>query len=259
VAPGDFNRVLSGAGFGYDALPLDFVKLRNSVGDAEVGLRIGLVQQPAFRAVLSTTVRLPTGQVDSPNHFADLGSGDAQTDLEGGLELAVEPGTVVALALASSYTRQLAQTLTRRITVPERPIALAAAQASVRRDLGDVFRASAYPSLRLSRALRVYLAAHYLKKLRDEVTLVGDGPAPSGFPGAEPVEALEQETEMEILHLGGGVYFRADRDARGPRLPIEAGIDYRTAFDGRGGQAPKATRVNFFLRLYWRLWGARER
>ncbi len=251
----DINTVLTSDGFGYDAFPLAFAKLSNALGDAEVGLRWGLIQAPRARATLITKVRLPTGKLDSPAHFTDLGAGDKQTDVIGGLELALEPGSAVALAVSASYTLQLSQQLQRRITVPERPIALAAAQTLVRRDLGDVVQLAAYPSLRLNKAFRVYLSGNYFKKFQDKITMPGGAAAPTGFPGAEPVEALEQETEMEMLSLGGGIYFRMTEDQAGrPRLPIEAGIDYRTAFDGKGGLTPNPTRLNFYLRLYYGLW-----
>lgn len=258
LGPEDVNTVLTSATFGYNAFPLAFAKRRNSLGDAEVGLRFGLIQSPGTRATLTTTVRLPTGSVDAPGHFADLGSGDAQTDIIGGLELALEPGNAVALALSAKYTLQLGHQLRRRITVPERPIALEAAETVVDRNLGDIVQLGAYPSVRLNNVLRVYLSGHYFRKSRDQFSMPGGTNSPSGFPGAEQVEVLEQETEMEILSLGGGIYYRAAEDRAGrPRLPIEAGIDYRTAFDGTGGGAPKPTRVNFYLRLYYGLWWKR--
>lgn len=256
ISADDINAVLTEATFGYNALPLAFAKRRNNLGDAEVGLRYAMLRSPAVRATLATTVRLPTGTLDSPAHFADLGTGDKQTDVVGGVELALEPGTAVALALSASYTLQLGQQLRRRITVPERPIALEAAETLVQRNLGDIVQVSVFPSLRLSGAFRVYLAGHYFRKSRDEVTLAGTAVAPTGFPGAEPVEALERETEMERLSLGGGVYYRSTEDrGGGGKLPIEAGIDYRTAFDGKGGLTPSPSRINFYLRLYFGLWG----
>jgi hypothetical protein len=258
ITTDDINTVLTSNGFGYDAFPLAFAKLSNSLGDAEVGLRWGLIQERSVRATLVTKVRLPTGTLDSPVHFTDLGSGDKQTDLIGGLELSLEPGNAVSLAVSASYTLQLSQQLQRRITVPERPIALAAAQTVVRRDLGDVVQFAAYPSVRLNKAFRVYLSGNYFKKFQDEVTMPGGATAPTGFPGAESVDALEQKTEMEMLSLGGGIYFRMTEDKVGrPRLPIEAGIDYRTAFDGKGGLTPNPTRLNFYLRLYYGLWWKR--
>ncbi len=251
----DLNTVLTATDFGYNALPLEFAKRRNAIGDAEIGIRYGLLQSPMARVAVAATVRLPTGSLDDPGHFVDLGTGDEQTDVIGGLELALEPGSVAALALSASYTVQLGQQVRRRITIPERPIALERAETVVRRDLGDMVQIGAYPSIRLNKAFRVYLSGNYFRKFRDQVTIPAGGGSPSGFPGAEPVEALERETEMEILSLGGGIYFRASEDRAGrPRLPVEAGLDYRTAFDGKGGLTPRPTRINFYVRLYYGLW-----
>ncbi len=250
------NTVLTEPSFGYNASPLAFAKRRNTLGDAEVGLRWGLVQSTGARVVLSTKVRLPTGKVDLPSHFTDLGTGDKQTDLIAGLDAALEPGEGVALGLSGSYTMQLSHQLRRRLTVPERPIALEAAETLVQRNLGDILEISAHPSIRLNRAIRVYLSGTYFRKFRDAVTLAGGDIG--DIPGAEPPAALEEESDMQLLTLGGGIYFRSAEDRAGrPRLPVEAGIDYRTAFDGKGGLTPNPTRLHFFLRLYWRLWGER--
>ncbi|MBE0595376.1 MAG: hypothetical protein IH616_23555, partial [Gemmatimonadales bacterium] len=61
---GAVNDMLPDTAFGYGALPLGFTKYKQKFGDIEVGLRYGLVQSTAVRAVLATTVRLPTGKVD---------------------------------------------------------------------------------------------------------------------------------------------------------------------------------------------------
>lgn len=257
LAVEDINTVLTQEEFGYDAFGLEFAKLRNSLGDLELGLRFGLLQTAGVRAVLSGTVRLPTGKLDDPGHVVDLGSGDHQMDVVGGLELALEPGSAVGISLFGRYTLQLPHTLERRVAPPDRPIALAALQAPVRRDLGDVLEAGVYPTVRLSQAFRAYLSAYYRRQFEDRYSLPSGVTLPTSAPGAVPVAALAQESAMEAISLGGGVYYRSVTDRRGLTLPIEAGIDYRTAWDGSGGLTPKPTRVNFYLRLYYRLWGRR--
>jgi hypothetical protein len=257
LAVEDINTVLTQSEFGYDALPLAFAKLRNSFGDLEVGLRLGLLQFSAVRAVLSGTLRLPTGRIDDPSHVVDIGSGDHQMDVVGGFELALEPGSAVGISMFGRYTLQMPHTLSRRVAPPDRPIALSAFQVPVRRDLGDVVEAGVYPTVQLSRAFRAYLSVYYRRKFEDSYTLPSGVILPTSAPGAVPVEALAQESAMEAISLGGGVYYRSVTDRRGLTLPIEAGIDYRTAWDGSGGLTPKPTRVNFYLRLYYRLWGRR--
>jgi hypothetical protein len=223
------QRVLTQASFGYEAFPFDFVKRRQRLGDLELGFRWGLVQSDALRAVLVGTARLPTGIRDDPDHFIDFGTGDRQTDVIGGLEAVWMPGDILALAVTGDYTIQFKDQLVRRAS--DAPFAPLATRQTVTRDLGDVLRLSAYPSLRLSDAFTAYGSVHYFRQ----------GPETDGA-----------STRLETLSLGAGVHYSPH--GLPDQLPIQAGIDYRAAF--RGEHAPKDVRLNFYLRLYYRIFGS---
>jgi hypothetical protein len=251
----DVNAMLANSsGLGYEAFPLDFVKYHLKLGDAELGLRWGAVQRPGLRAVLLGIVRLPTGQRDLANNFVDIGTGDRQIDVVLGAEAAWEPGSVLALNAEASYTLQLGDNLPRRITPHDRPIAILATQQDVGRNLGDELRLGIYPALRLSSAFTVYGSVTYYRKEVDRFSLDGGFSVPPGQIQTE-VSDLEFETSMRSVSVGAGIYYRATQGRDGPKLPIEAGIDYRSAFSGSGGLTPKTTSLYLFLRLYWRLWG----
>jgi hypothetical protein len=253
VPPDSVQTVLTEttAGFGYDAQPLEFAKYRQKLGDLEVGLRFGLVQGASVRAVLSTTVRLPTGMRDAPDHYVDIGTGDRQTDVEAGIEIAYEPGNVVGLAVVGSYNLQLGDQLVRRLAPPHRPVALAAAERLVSRNLGDVISIAAFPTLRLSRTFRAYGQIQYYHKGSD--TYSGTDFSLPGLPTATAA-GLGAETAMRRLSLGAGIHFRSTgRD--GLSLPAEAGIHYFAAYQGSGGFTPKTAGVTFYLRLFRRVYG----
>ncbi len=243
----DIGTVLSDPEFGYEALPLGFTKYRQKLGDIEVGLRFGLVQGTATRAVVFATARLPTGTLDDPDNFVDIGTGDRQPDLDVGFEGYVQAGSFVALAASATYRFQFSQQLPRRVTSHDRPFAPLSNLTDVNRNLGDVLHVGVYPSLRLAPAFIAYGSATYLRRSADRVTLAG---AAGG--GALDATALEFETSMEMTSFGGGIAYHA---VRGSGLPVEAGVDYRAVFSGSGGQAPKSASVNFYLRLSWRLFG----
>jgi hypothetical protein len=247
------QNVLTETGFGYDAQPLEFVKYRQKLGDIELGLRLGLLQRGSIRAVLSTTVRLPTGTRDAPDHYVDIGTGDKQTDVETGIEVAFEPGSVVGLAVAARYNLQLGDQLVRRINPPHQPIALASTEHLVSRNLGDVLTVAAFPTLRLSQSFRAYGALQYYRKGSDAYAWPADGsfhPESWITPGT-----LEIESGMRSLSVGAGIHFRSSaRD--GISLPAEAGIYYHAAYQGSGGFTPKTTGVTFYLRLFRRLFGS---
>ncbi len=250
VSAADLNTVLTTPGFGYDAAPLEFIKYRQRLGDIELGVRWGLVQQPAVRLALSTSVRLPTGFHETSSNFVDVGTGDKQTDVIGGLELVFEPGSAVSLALAGEYTLQLSDQLLRRITSPNRPIALASTQFTVSRNLGDIIRLQAFPAVRLHPSLTAYTSVDYYHKLDDVVTIAQSG---NGGGTAPDVMQLELETGMKRLSVGGGLHYRSL--SRTGRVPVEAGVQYRTALQGSGGLTPLTTEMRFYLRLFYRIFG----
>jgi len=255
IGPDGVNAVLGDSAFGYLLQPLEFSKYRNALGDIEVGFRTGLLQEGALRAVLVTTVRLPTGKRDLPDHLLDIGSGDKQTDLIFGLETAWQPTRFLALAASGSYTLQLPDRLERRATLHTVPIVPASAQSLVNRNLGDELRLAVYPSLRLSDAFTAYFSASYWKKGADTYSSCTPYVLPQVPLPSNTTCGLDFETSMRALYLGGGVHYRAVRGRRGVSLPVEAGIDYHAAFRGAGGQTPKDAGVYFYLRLYYRLFG----
>lgn len=230
---------------GYDAFPLDFVR-GTGLGDAEVGLRIGIIQSSAIRTVVRFTVRLPTGTIDRPDHYLDLPTGDGQVDVEGGFEAALAASARLGLSLAGSYTRQFSDQIERRVGPPDTPLLPAATTALVNRHLGDMLWLSAYPTLRLTPEFRVFGSVAYFRKAADTYTLAGSGPALSLF----PVSSLGNESRQESLSFGAGIAYRSGWSATDRRLPVEAGLNYQSTFSGSGGLTPKASQIRLYLRLY---------
>ncbi len=244
----DINNVLL-AGPDFAALPIGFNR-QTRFGDIEIGARFGLLMNATSRAVLTTTVRLPTGRPSSADNFVDIGTGDGQTDVELGIEAAFEPGNSIGLSFGASYTLQLAHSLDRRVTTPDAPLVPVSYRFLVKRDLGDVIRFSAYPTVRLGSRFRVFGSVRYFRKGRASFTYPGSPPA-----GALDLAVLEVETEMRTLSYGGGIAYRSDQTSTGRTLPIEAGLNYSAAFYGSGGQTPKTNSMQFYLRLFFQAFG----
>ena len=252
-----FNDMLVADGWGYGADPLSFVKYNMKFGDAEIGVRWSALQGSSLRAVLGGTVRLPTGKVDTPENFVDIGTGDHQTDVVLDAEAVWRFGSILALAGMASYTFQLGDNLERRITSHTRPIAIAATQQLVSRNLGDYFEVGLYPTIYLSRSFVAYGSAYYYYKPTDRFDLTGAYSLPDDQLPTD-ITDLEFETSRETLSFGAGIHYYSTQGRHTTKLPIEAGIDYRTAFQGTGGMTPKVSRLTFYLRLYLRLWGRGE-
>ena len=249
-----YNDMLVRDGWAYGADPLSFVKYTMKFGDAEVGVRWSALQGGSLRAVLGGTVRLPTGKVDTPENFVDIGTGDRQLDIALDAEAVWRFGSILALAGMASYTFQLGDNLERRITSHTRPIAIAATQQLVSRNLGDYFEAGLYPTIYLSRSFVAYGSAYYYYKPTDRFDLTGSYSLPDDQLPTD-ITGLEFETSRETLSFGAGIHYYSTEGRHTTKLPIEAGIDYRTAFQGTGGMTPKVSRLTFYLRLYLRLWG----
>ena len=253
----DVQRIVMDSAFGYAyLLPLATPKRLYRLGDVEAFLRIGLLRGTRLRAVLTTGVRLPTGYRQQPTHAFNLGTGDKQLDIEAGVELAWEPGAL-GISGTAIYTHQMADQLTVRWAAPEQPLAPAAYQQFTDRQLGDVFRAAIYPSLRLNEGFRVYGSAYYFHKAADTYALAaGVTPVP-GMPAAADIA---RGSSGQALSLGGGIAYRATRPQRDTTgtltaLPVEAGMSYQAAFSGSGGLVPKSTMLHLYLRFHARLFG----
>lgn len=250
------QAIMTDSAFGYDLLRLATPRRTYTFGDVEASLRIGLLQRERLRAVLTAGVRLPTGQRADPRHLFNLGTGDHQLDVEGGVELAWEPG---ALGLSGTvvYTHQFSDQLPMRWAPPEQPIAPIAYLYTTDRQLGDVFRAAAYPSLRLSEGFRVYGSVYYYHKAADSYSLPA---AVTPVPGTPTAQDVARGSGGQALSIGGGIAYRntrPQRDTTGTKtaLPVEAGLSYQAAYSGSGGLVPQSTMLNLYLRVFYRLWG----
>lgn len=242
--------------FGYDLLRLATPRRTYTLGDMEASLRIGLLRGERLRLALTALARLPTGQRAVPGHAFNLGTGDHQLDLEGGVELAWQPGAL-GLSGTAIYTRQVADRLEMRWATPERPLAPAAYLYLTNRQLGDVFRAAAFPSLRLSEGFLVYGSLYYYHKGADSYSLAATVTPAPGTPSPADVA---RGSGGQALSIGGGIAYRATRPQRDTTgtltaMPVEAGLSYQAAYSGSGGLVPQSTMLNLYLRIFYRLWG----
>jgi hypothetical protein len=242
------DPVLGGAAFGYDITPLSpgITTKLSGIGDIELGVRYALAQGPVLRAVLGAIARLPTGKRDGSNDLLDIGTGDHQLDLTWTLDAAFEPGTRLGLWLGAAWTMQLPDQLSQRVTRLDHPVALAATETIVHRNLGDVLRVSANPAVRLTQQFRVFVSASYYRKGADSYSVSGT-----------PLSDLAALTSVQTWGFGAGLWYHGDRGKGGAALPIDAHLWYNVAYFGKGGAAPKTSTLNLGLRLYYNLWGAR--
>lgn len=232
-----------------------------SVGDIEVSAQVRLLDNlPSpgdapgsdigYRVTSRFAVRLPTGTPEDPNVLLDIGTGDAQLDLEGGLTADLRLTGWLGIAASGFYAQQGATTLTRRVASPEVIMSAASTRREVRWTPGVLVGIDVAPHIRLGSSVSLHGEYRFLHKFRDEVELIVSDPT------VNPV-VLELESGMKLHQIGGGLRY----DTVEPWLqgdasrPMEVHLRFLHAIKGSGGHAPKWTRVEAGVRLFRRFWG----
>jgi hypothetical protein len=263
VAPGpagfaDIQDLLLTSEFGLspDSLSQTY---RLNVGDIELGAKLLVLERGAWtptaaapspwlrtRLTLTGLVRLGTGSPTLeriPHRYLETGTGDGQTDLEGGALLDVGLGPRVAVFAAARYTRQFGEVDAGRVPDENGVIHPFTPLHEGSKRLGDVFLAELTPRVLIGRYFGV--DAHYalISRADDEYSPTDAGAAPlrrGGF------------TEQRI---GLGLSYSTLRGmrTREPRLPVEVSIAHIETLAGSNGMVPRASRDQLELRLYYRL------
>lgn len=268
----DLYRILSDSAFGIAAVPLETVE-RSHIGDVEVGAKIllydGLGARPPqrvdfrgfkFRLAVGGVYRRGTAQYQSPDDFADLGTGDAQDDIEGRVYADLLFGRRFWASVVGRYGVQQADEQFLRITdAPNDPFAPLYRRQAVRRDLGDYFVGEFSPRVGITDALMVSATWSYYRKGEDSYT--GSFPVTNlaGESVTLDASALNRGTaRTEQRLVAGFTYSTMAAWYRGrSALPLE--VSYLVGQSLRGtGNTPKTFTQAIGLRLYARLFGSAE-
>jgi hypothetical protein len=247
------------------AEPLGSVRGIWQAGDVEVSATIRVLgpgprgpaePRPRFTFSLLATLlgRLPTGQIDDPDIFYDVGTGDGQADLEGRLRGAMTIGDRFAVLGGGRYGIQLSRTLVRRVAPPEMVLAPFSTRQLVEWTPGAYWGVELAPAFQFSNELSVAAEYRYFQKNRDEYRLAG---ASVGTPLDPSVLAIESGAK---LHEVGGA-LRYDTVARvlsgEGGWPLQLHLRFLRAVAGDGGQMPVTTRAELGVRYFRRIWGSR--
>jgi len=230
----------------------------STLGDIEVGMAYLLLDRGAdsvratsLRAAVHATVRLPSGQLDNPDRFYDLGTGERQPDVEGGLVVDASRGRA-ALRLAGWYALQLPGNQLRRLGPPGQPFQYANTRAGVRRDPGEVLGVGIFPAYRFTPRFAVLAGMEWWTRGEDryeyaagQVPVAGAGPA-----------SLGQESAASAVTLRAGVTWSHPGTHRSGRAgaPLDAGLSWERVVAAAGGRVPQAESVRALLRVYGRFW-----
>lgn len=268
----DLKAITSDATYGIGAAPLETVE-RSHIGDVEVGAKFllydGLGARPPqrvdydgikLRLAVGGAYRFGTGQIQSADDFADIGTGDAQDDLEGRLFADVLVGRRFWTSVVARYGVQQADAQFLRITDnPGVPFAPGYRRQLVSRDLGDYIAAEISPRYRITDALMMSASYAFFRKGEDAYT---------GRFAATDLEGEAVTLDASVLNAGtarmeqrvvaGFTYSTMHAYYRGrSTLPLE--VSYMVGQSLRGdGRTTKQFTSAIGFRLYSRLFGSAE-
>ena len=220
-------------------------------------------------------VRLPTGQQDDPANFIDIGSGDAQMDIEARAWMNGR-WRRVGLWADLRYGVQMTGTTERRAFDPNVTFAPMASQVQLDWNPGDYQFLELSPWYQVAPTLRLMTGYRYFRKGMDAFT-IRTAPPPDTVPpaGAAAValaradaadarqsavpdpEALVPESGASSGRVMLGLVYNRDvgvRDGVAGR-PLEIRAVYRHVVGGSGGDVPNARSFEAGFRFFVGLWG----
>jgi hypothetical protein len=227
-------------------------------GDAELGAALTLIDRwdqgaarGGLRLALSGLVRLPTSRRERSDRPLDLGTGDAQTDVQ--LDLVADVGSgPIGARLSGTYVRQLARTFSTRVTAPSQPFVGADRLRFVRNDPGDIIALGVQPFFRLARTLALQAGLEHWSRGTD--TYSYSSPA-DALPGID-ANVLAEESKVNATTLGVGITYANPgglrRGASG--LPVDATWRYERTLRSGGGRVPDTHVVRGQFRVYFGVW-----
>ncbi len=267
----DAQTILTDPRFGVEADPIRTVD-RSHIGDIDVGGKFLLFDsfgnttaarmQPSglnFRASIGGVIRLPTGQNETPNNFIDIGTGNAQTDIEGRIFADVLVGSRFWQSFVVRYNNQLAdEEEVRIIDQPNRRLAPLYRRQTVDRNLGNIFEFETSPRIVITDFFAV--SGHYVYRSKGEDKYEGTFAIPAAVTGFGDItldaSTLNLETEQKEHRLGGGISFSNlfAFEQKKASIPFEVTYLHWQTVKG-SGNVVKAFTDQIQLRLYARIFG----
>ena len=262
MAAADLDELLGGDASGIMARPLGDYE-HSHVGDIEVGAKLLLLDtfgppaisplpaRGAMRLAVAGVYRLGTGQLDLPNDFTDVGTGDRQADLElrGLFDFAL--GSRLWMSSVLRLAIQRPDRLVRRIPssvadlFPE-----AVSELQVSRDLGDAMELEFAP--RYVPNDEFSISARYRFRSKGLDSYQGTFPVNSvdGTPITLDASMLEAGTEQKEHQFGFAVTYSTVRaNSRGSaKWPLEISLLHTQVMSGSG--VPRIQMNGLALRLY---------
>ena len=270
----DAQRILSDPAFGIAANPLESVT-RAHLGDIDVGGKFSVFDSFGgstearmspkglnFRTAVGVTFRLPTAQIESPDHFIDIGTGRKATTVEGRWFGDVLLGRRFWESFIVRFNKPFSDDQEMRITdLPNEELAPIYRRQSVHRQLGTTFEFETAPRIVVNDFVAVSGWYMYRNKKQDDYT--GTFTIPAAVTGFSDITidaaTLDLETAQTEHRLGGGISFSNlySFEQGKAKVPFEVQYLHWQTVKGAGGNQPKFFTDQVQLRLYARIFGGK--
>jgi len=270
----DAQRILTDSAFGIVAEPLKTVS-RSHVGDIDIGGKFSLYDSfggsmearmsPSglnYRTAVGGIIRIPTGQIESPNNFIDLGTGRGAMAIEGRWFSDLLVGSRFWESFILRFNKPFADEEEMRILdLPNEELAPLYRRQTVHRQLGTTFEFETTPRVVVNDYLAV--SAWYLYRHKQHDSYTGTFTIPAAVTGFAdvPLDAstLNLETEQTEHRFGGGISFSNlySFEQGKARIPFEVTYLHWQTMKGSGGNQPKFFTDQIQLRLYARIFGGK--
>jgi len=268
----DAQRILTEPAFGIQAAPLQSVS-RSHVGDIDIGGKFSIFDSFGgsaearmspkglnFRSAVGVTFRLPTGQIESPDNFIDLGTGRKAKTVEGRWFGDVLLGSRFWQSVIVRFNKPFGDDQEMRIIdLPNLELAPAYRKQTVHRQLGSTFEFETAPRIVVNDFLAVSGWYMYRNHKQDDYT--GTFTIPAAVTGFSDITinaaTLDLETAQTEHRLGGGIsYSNLFAFEQGKaKIPFEVQYLHWQTVKGAGGNQPKFFTDQVQLRLYARIFG----
>ena len=268
----DAQRILSDSAFGIVVDPLTSTS-HSHIGDIDIGGKFsvydsfggatGARMSPHglnFRTAVGGIFRLPTGKIESPNNFIDVGTGRGAKAVEGRWFSDVLIGPRFWQSFVLRYNKPFADDQEMRITdLPNDAFPPLYRRQMVRRQLGATLEFETTPRIVINDFFSISGQYVYRHKAQDHYT--GTFTVPAAITGFGDItldaSTLDLETEMWEHRAGGGASFSNlySFEHGQARVPFEVTYLHWQTVRGAGGNQPKFFTDQIQLRLYARLFG----
>jgi len=270
----DAQRILTESAFGIQSAPLTSTG-HSHVGDIDIGGKFSVYDSfggstearlsPTglnFRTAIGGIIRLPTGQIESPDNFVDLGTGRKATALEGRWFGDVLIGSHFWQSFVMRLNKPFADDQEMRIIdLPNEELAPIYRKQTVHRELGTAFEFETTPRIVINNFFAISGQYVYRHKAQDHYTGTFNIPAAvTGFADITlDASTLDLETETTEHRLGGGLSFSNiySFEQGKAKIPFEVTYLHWQTVNGSGGNQPKFFTDQVQLRLYARIFGGK--